>query len=254
MGLQDAHPVVTPLEPGVDLSIDAPGVSPKTLDQSGTSRYRQAIGLLMYLSLGTRPDITYTVSTLSRFLDAPHTTHMESVKCVFKYLKGSRDLRLYLRGDQPLGYSNADFASDQDRYSILGYAFFIGHGAISWSSKKQPLVTLSSCESEYVALTHASKELLWLRKLVEEIFAPLKSLTTLYCDDQGAIILSKDSTFHAHTKHIDTCFHFICQTVINNQVQLIYCPTNEMVADIFTKSLTHIRFEKFRSLLGLRYP
>jgi hypothetical protein len=139
-----------------------------------------------------------------------------------------------------------------DRHSISGYAFYIGNGAVSWSSKKQPIVTLSSTESEYVALTHAAKELIWLRKLITEIIQPILSPSSLLCDNQGAISLSKDATFHARTKHIDTRFHFIRQTVDLQITSLTYCPTDDMVADIFTKSLARPKLEKFRHLLGLR--
>ena len=210
----------------------------------------------MYVCIGSRPDISYTVTTLSHFVESPRTTHLLAMRRVFKYLKGTRDLRLVLGGNNLdlVGYSDADWASQMDRHSISGYAFYLGNGAISWSSKKQPIITLSSTESEYVALTHAAKELIWLRKLVMEIIQPiLSSPSTLFCNNQGAITLSKDATFHARTKHIDTCFHFIRQTIYSKISTLIYCPTDDMVADIFTKSLARPKLEKFRHLLGLRY-
>lgn len=137
------------------------------------------------------------------------------------------------------------------RHSISGYAFFIGSGIVSWSSKKQPVVTLSSTESEYVALTHASKELIWIRKLFTELIHPFAQPTTLFCDNQGAIVLSKDSTFHARTKHIDVQFHFVRQTVSTSQSKIKYCPTDDMIADALTKPLKRVKLARFRALMGL---
>ena len=253
--LANSNPVITPMEPGIDLSIDSPGVSSTELTDSEKSRYREAIGFLMYTMLATRPDIAYAVSTLSQFMEAPRTTHWKAAQRVFQYLKGTRNLMLVLGGEGEVltGFTDADWASQRHRHSISGYAFFIGSGAVSWSSKKQPIITLSSTESEYVALTHAAKEAIWLRKLLSELSADLHGPTTIFCDNQGAIALSKDSTFHAHTKHIDIHFHFIRQTNLSNTTRITYCPTNDMIADIFTKSLPRPKLEKFRSLLNLSF-
>lgn len=253
MGLQDAATVVTPLEPGVDLSYDSPALSPQILTPVEKSKYREAIGSLMYVALATRPDIAFPVSMLSKFMEKPHTTHWKAVQRVFKYLKGTRNFVLILGGDHIdlYGYSDADWASQMDRHSISGFVFFVGIGAISWSAKKQPIVTLSSTESEYVALTHAAKDLIWLRKLLLELSFLSNGSTILFSDNQGAIRLTKDSTFHARTKHIDIRFHFIRETVASGQLTIPYCPTDEMIADIFTKPLGRTKLHKFRSLLGL---
>ena len=139
------------------------------------------------------------------------------------------------------------------RHSISGFVFFVGQGVISWSTKKQPIITLLSTKSEYVALTHASKDIIWIHKLLKEIsfLYPLSLPTTLHCDNQGAIELSKDAKFHARTKHIDVHFHFIRQTVTQGHITIKYCSTDDMVADIFTKSLARIKFQKFRELLNV---
>jgi hypothetical protein len=253
MKLTDAKPISTPLEPGIDLSYDSNAVSPQVLSLTEKAEYREGIGPLSYVCTGSRPDLAYPVSTLSRFMESPRTTHLVAMRRVFKYLKATRNLRLVLGGDNCdlIGYSDADWASQMDRHSISGYAFYVGNGAVSWSSKKQPIITLSSTESEYVALTHASKELIWLRKLIHELVQPILSPSPLNCDNQGAISLSKDATFHARTKHIDTRFHFIRQIVNSKLTSLIYCPTDDMIADIFTKPLSRPKLEKFRRLLGL---
>jgi hypothetical protein len=209
----------------------------------------------MYITVMTQPDIAFTVSTLSQYLEAPWSTHMKAVTRVFHYLSGMKHLKLVLGGSHGTisGYSDADWASHLHCHWILGFVYFIGDGIISWSCKKQPIITLSSTEAKYVALTHSSKDILWIHKILSEFshIFDFSIPTTLFCDNQGAIHLSKDSTFHAQTKHIDIHFHFIQQTVSSGHIILKYCPTNEMIADIFTKLLPHIKFQKFRDLLGL---
>ena len=145
------------------------------------------------------------------------------------------------------------WASQHHHHSISGFAFFVGLGTVSWSAKKQPIVTLSSTEAEYVALTHTSKDIIWIHKLLKD-FSFLHSLslpTTLYCDNQGAIRLSKDATFHGRTKHINVHFHFIRQTVSSGKISVSYIPTANMTADIFTKALDRVKFEKFRADLNV---
>jgi hypothetical protein len=170
-------------------------------------------------------------------------------------LSGTKGLKLVLGGSDKsiIGYTDSDWASQIHRHSISGFAFFVGNGVVSWSSKKQPIITLSSTEAEYVALTHASKDIIWIQKLLKD-FSSIFSYslpTTLHCDNQGAIRLSKDSTFHGRTKHIDVHFHFIRQTVSQGHITLLYCPTDDMIADTFTKPLARFKFEKFRNLLGI---
>jgi len=220
-----------------------------------SAQYREMIGCLMYATVMTRPDIAFAVSTLSQYLEAPHTTHLHAVSRIFRYLSGTKELKLVLGGVKSaiVGYSDADWASQGHRHSISGFAFFIGAGAATWSSKKQSIVTASSTEAEYVALTHSSKEIIWIHKLLNELspIFPFTLPTTLHCDNQGAIRLAKDSTFHGRTKHIDVHFHFIRQTVSQNHITLSYCSTDEMIADTFTKALARFKFEKFRKLLGI---
>jgi hypothetical protein len=203
-GLQNAQSVSTPLPPGIDLSPGIEHVSPKFLSASEKKNYREIIGSLMYLSVMTRPDITYAVSTLSQHLENPSITHLEFTRCVIRYLKATKGLRLILGGDNSSlsGYSDADWAYNLNRHSISGFAFFLGNGTVSWSSKKQPIVTLSSTGSEYIALTHAAKDVIWIQKLLHEI-SPIglkyvSPPSTVFCDNQGAIRLSKDSTFRVH--------------------------------------------------------
>jgi len=140
-------------------------------------------------------------------------SHMHAVTHVFHYLNGTKELKLVIGGKHSgiIGYSDTDWASHLHRHSMLGYAQFVGNGIVPWSTKKQPIITLSSTEAKYVALTHASKDILWIQKLFLELhpFSKLSHPMDLCCNNQGAIRLSKDSTFHGHTKHIGIHSHFI---------------------------------------------
>ena len=151
-----------------------------------------------------------------------------------------------------MGYTDADGASQPHRRAISGYAFLIDGGAVSWSSKKQELVTLSTAEAEYVAATHAAKECIWLRCLIGEIFPRLITQTILHCNNQAALQLATADNYHVRTKHIDTRYHFIRQTVEDGSIILIYCPTDDMTANILTKALPHWKVTTHTLGLGLR--
>jgi hypothetical protein len=151
------------------------------------------------------------------------------------------------------GYSDANWASQTHRHSILGYTFRMGDGAVTWSSKKQAIVVLSSTKAEYVAQTRAVKELIWLRTILGELTSPFENPTTLNCDNQGAITLVKDNKFHARTKHINIRYHFICEAVENGKIKMQYIPTDDNIVDIFSKPLTKAKFERFTAMLGLGY-
>ena len=194
-----------PMTPSVSYSKDD---SPSTQQDAAHMRkvpYREAIGSLMYASIATHPDITFAVSMLSQFLDNPGEAHWEAVKCIFWYLSGMQDYALTYGGEKHdlTGYTDADGASQDHRRAISGYAFLIDGGAISWSSCKQELVTLSTAEAEYMATMHAAKECIWLRRLIGELFPAILSTMTLHCDNQAALKLATDDNYHARTKHID---------------------------------------------------
>ena len=145
-----------------------------------------------------------------------------------------------------------DWASQKDRHLISGYVFFLGRGAITWSSKKQYIIVLSSTESKYIVQTHAAKEVLWLWSFVNEMRGEKDKPLRLNCDNQGAIVLTKDNKFHSQTKHINLRFHFIREAVEDNKLSITYIPTEENMADIFTKALVRPKFEGFVERLGLR--
>lgn len=169
------------------------------------------------------------------------------------------DLQLTYSGELiPLiGYSDADWAGDRDtRKSTSGYVFNIGSGALSWSSKRQPTVALSSCEAEYMGQTQATKEAIWLKRLLNQLRpeSQAPAATIIYCDNQGAIALASNPVFHARTKHIAIQHHFVRDMVAEGHVDLRYTPTDEMVADGLTKTLAKDKFLAFRRSLGLESP
>jgi hypothetical protein len=195
----------------------------------------------------------YAVGILMRFYDNPGLAHWNAVKKVFAYLAGSKLYEMWY-GEKVLeleGYSDADGAMGEDCKSISGYAFMINGGTVSWSSKKQPLVALSTTEAEYIAATHVAKEALWLRSLVSQVFGDVRDGLPLHVDNQLAIALAKDHQYHARMKHIDIRFHFICWIVDEGLVKLVYCPTEEMIADVLTKALLSMKVKHFAAALGL---
>ncbi len=252
--LTDAKPFATPIALGVTYSrSDCPSSPTKAL-QMKKMPYREAIGSLMYASIAMRPDISFAVSTLSRFLEDPGNAHWEAVKCIFQYLSGTKDLELTYSVEHHdlVGFMDADGATQEHRHAISGYVFLINGGAVSWSSQKQELVTLSTAEAEYIATTHAAKEAIWLRKLIFELFPDLNMPTTLYCDNQATLRLATDDNYHARTKHIDIRYHFIQHVVASDALQLVYCPTDDMTMDILTKALPKWKANFHIASLSLR--
>jgi hypothetical protein len=160
----DMKPLAIPMDPNVSFSKDQCPTTPDKIAWMCRIPYREAIGSLMYTAIGTQPDISFAVSTLSQFLNNPGEAHWEAVKCVFRYLLGTKAWKLTYGGEKKglEGYTDADRASQEHCCAISRYAFLIDGGAVSWSSCKQELITLSTTEAEYVAATHAAKELIWL--------------------------------------------------------------------------------------------
>jgi hypothetical protein len=165
-----------------------------------------------------------------------------------------RDLWLtYGEVSTPLeGYADANGSMAEDRHAISGYAFLIDGGAVSWSSKQQEIVSLSTTESKYVAAMHGGKEALWLCSLISEVFGPITSPTTLFSNNQAAIALTCDHQYHPHMKHIDVRYHWIRWVVEKGSIRLVYCPMDDMVANALTKVLPSAKVKHFATSLGLR--
>ncbi|SCZ88451.1 BZ3500_MvSof-1268-A1-R1_Chr2-1g04419 [Microbotryum saponariae] len=252
-GMSNAHPVATPMKSDLHLEIE---INPAPF--ADRTRYLQAIGSLMYASTGTRPDLAYAVGYLARFSQSPSEAAWGAVKHAFRYRAGtlSHGLR-YSRGDPApvIGYSDCNWgACVLSSKSTMGYAFLYAGGAISWSSRLQSRVADSTCDAEYLALSHAGKEAIFLRQLFGELGLPSSAPTLVLGDNQGANALTKNPVFHARTRHIRLREHFVRDMVALGDIAVQYINTADMTADIFTKALARDLFARHRGRLGICPP
>jgi len=184
----------------------------------------------------------------------PGQAHWTTVKRILRYLARTQDLGLSFQlTGKGKGLTDADWGSGDDCKSVGGYTFLLRSAVICWNSKKQSCVALSSTEAEYMALTQAVKESIWLQAVLSDLTASKHQgeVKNIHVDNQGAIALAKNPEFHARTKHIDIQYHFIRQHIDNQNIVLTYCPTADMTADIFTKALLQPAFLKHRQSLRL---
>ncbi|GKC03232.1 retrovirus-related pol polyprotein from transposon RE1, partial [Tanacetum coccineum] len=248
--LYDSKPVSTPLATHVSFTADGIPYSDSTL-------YRSLVGALQYLTI-TRPDLSYAVNQVSQFLHAPTIAHFQSVKRILRYVKGTISFGLTFSRPHTntiIGYSDADWARCLDtRRSTYGYSIYLGGNLVSWSAKKQPTVSRSSCESEYRAMANTAAEIVWITHLLQELHALPPDRPTLLCDNKSALFMTQNPVSHKRAKHIDLDYHFIRELVHSGKLYTKFVPTNLQVADIFTKSLPRSQFETFRTMLRLGPP
>ncbi|KAE8256647.1 hypothetical protein A4X03_0g5197 [Tilletia caries] len=252
-GMTDCRPEPTPIAVGTKLV-------PEGVPLEDIQIYLAIIGCLMWIALCTRPDISFAVSALSRFNGCPTQEHYKAALRVLRHLKATRDLALVLApvkidGEPELmGYSDADWAGNvETRRSQSGYAFKLYGATVSWGSLRQQCVSLFSVESEYVALTEAAKDAIWLRTavLAYDQDSPKTVSIVLNGDNQGSLALAQNPGWHRRTKHIDLRYHFIRWQVEEGALKLDYVGTSEQVADIFTKATAAHVLVKHRTSLGL---
>ncbi|XP_076620058.1 uncharacterized protein LOC143341211 [Colletes latitarsis] len=230
-GMSNCKPVSTPLDLNRKLR--------KETENSGEYHkdlpFRELLGSLMYLAVATRPDIAHAVGALSQFNNCFNKTHWVEAKRVLRYLKGTSDVGLrYEASGAPInGYADADWGNcTEDRKSFTGYCFNLAGAAISWVSKKQKTDALSSVEAEYMSMSEAAKEAIYLQRFFSELGFESKSKINLYCDNQGAIRLAENPVFHNRTKHIDVRHHFVRNVLKEKEIKIKYIPTGEMIADL----------------------
>ena len=210
---------------------------------------------------GTRPDLCYIVTKLSQNMSKPTETNVIAAKHVLRYLKGTIEQSLRFRKSEStlklIGFCDSDWGGDVcDRSSISGYGFqLLDEGPlVSWRSRKQPTVALSTCEAEYMALTDAVQEAKFLKQLCVDLNIVQVSYSDLVNgDNQGAINLAKNPMYHKRSKHIDVKYHFIRSEVQTGSIVLAYIPTDENVADIFTKSVSKVKLDKFGPFISGKY-
>lgn len=244
-GMEDCNFVCNPIVPGIKLSKDETG---KCID---ATKFKQIIGSLMYL-LAT----AYSVCLIARYMERPTEMHQACVKRILGYLKGTITLGVLYkkeRVDYRLeGWTDSDYAGDiNDRKSTSGYVFKLGTGAVSWSSKKQPIVTLSTTEAEFVAASSCACQAIWLRRILQHLGQTQEECTKLHCDNSSSIKLSKNPIMHGRCKHIDVRYHFLRDLTKDGVVELVHCSTENQIADILTKPLKLDNFSKLRARLGV---
>jgi histone deacetylase 1/2 len=249
-GMSNCKPINNPISSSKKLSVN----DGDKLGPEDSSRYRSMVGALQYLTL-TRPDICFAVNKVCRFLHAPTTVHWSTVKRILRYLRGSWNTGLKICKSQSMlvsAFSDADWAGCvDDRRSTGGFAVFLGRNLISWSARKQAIVSRSSTEAEYKALANATAELMWVQKLRQELGVPHPPAARLWCDNLGATYLTANPMFHARTKYIEIDFHFVREHVAQKLLDVRFIGSEDQLADGFTKPVVAGKIKKLCSNLNL---
>lgn len=246
--MSECKPVNSPIVPGFKIHRDVDGVA-----VDGT-QYKQIVGSLMYLT-ATRLDIMFSVSLISRYMSNPTEMHLQAAKRILRYLKGTSGYGIfYKKGEEEnlLGFTDSDYAGDEeDSKSTSGYVFLLSSGAVSWMSKKQPIVTLSTTEAEFIAASASACQAVWMRRILRCSGHNEEGGTVIMCDNSSAIKLSKNPVMHGRSKHIRVRFHFLRDLTKEGTIELVHCGTKEQVADVMTKALKLDAFQKLRRKMGM---
>ena len=245
--MTNCNAAATPTETGLALSWRDEG---EPVDET---QYRQIVGSLRYLC-NTRPDLAFSVGLISRLMQTPKTPHMMAAKRILRYIRGTINYGILLPNTitnsnmELVGYTDSDWRRDNDdRKSTAGYIFLLGDALVSWSSKKQDLIALSTCEVEYIAASMCSCQGLWLRKLLKEMKIQKTEAINILVNNKSAISLAKNPIDHGRSKHIETRYHFIRDKVSKGKVKLLYCKLEDNLADLLTKPLKKNKFEDLRN-------
>lgn len=247
-GMTDAKPSKFPIDKGYYK------IQGKVLESN--AEYRKLVGMLLYLSTNTRPDIAASVTILSKRVANPRNSDLNELKRVVRYLKGTQQAKLRLSASEipevMFAYSDADWAEDPlDRKSHTGLYCSVNGGAIMWSCKKQQIVALSSAEAEYVALSETCKEVIWISRVARAFGIEPPEPINIYTDSQSAMAMIDNQGFSHRTKHVDTKFHFVKDMIKKGIVRLKYHPTATNIADMMTKPLGGNKMKQLRELAGV---
>ncbi|KAL5767159.1 hypothetical protein ACOSQ2_013942 [Xanthoceras sorbifolium] len=248
VGLLGAAPIDTPMERGLKLSDKGDLLR-------DSNQYRRLVGRLIYLTV-SRPDITYAVHVLSRFMHQPRKFHMEAALRVVRYLKGAPGKGLFFSSNSDFklrAYCDSDWAGcPLTRRSTTGYCVFLGPSLISWRSKRQKTVSLSSAKAEYRAMTGACCELTWLRYLLKDLGLSHHGPALLYCDNKAALHIAANPVFHERTRHIEMDCHYIRDKIQDGSVTTKYVSSTHQLADVLTKPLGKEFFVPMIHKLGVQ--
>ena len=249
-GLEYSKPMRTPMSSETKLTKDEENES------VDSTKYRGMIGSLLYHT-ASRPDIMFSVCLCARFQEDPKTSHLEAVKRIFKYIKGTTHLGLWYpkgTGVETIVYTDSDHAGDYvDRKSTSGICTFVGYCLTSWFAKKQTALAISTTEAEYVSAGKACQQALWMKQALVDYGIELNNIPIL-CDNKGAIDLSKNPVQHARTKHIEIRHHFLRDNVQKGIISIEKVSSEDNIADILTKPLKREPFNYLRLGLGLMEP
>ncbi|XP_073022735.1 secreted RxLR effector protein 161-like [Primulina eburnea] len=245
--MHKSKPVGIPLPHSLKLSKDQSPYNEEQIRDMSHIPYASGVGSLMYGMVCSRPDLSYSMSVISRYMANPGEAHWNALKGVFKYLKGSADIGLMFEKEWNLenpivGYVDSDYAGNIDtRKSLSGFIFTMYGTAVSWKANSQSVVAFSTTESEYIALSEGIKEALWLKGIVSELGVK-QDKVVVHCDNQNAIHLSKHQVYHERSKHIDVRLHFVKDVISKGEVQMEKIDTKDNPADIMTKPLPRTKF------------
>ncbi|GLT34760.1 hypothetical protein SLA2020_092590 [Shorea laevis] len=246
--MKDCNPVSTPIDVGMKLVRNPKGKN------VNSTLYKKMVGSLMYLT-ATRLDVMHAVSLISRYMESPKEMHLLAAKRILKYLKGIVEYGLFYKNGEKsdmFGFTDSDFARDlDDRKSTSSYVFMMGAAIVSWSSRKQPIVILSTTEAKFVAATSCACQAIWLRRILEEFHFKQEEPLVIFCDNNSTIKLSKNPILHGRCKHIDVRNYFLRDLVKEGVINLVNCKSEDQIADIFTKPLKLSTFQKQRKLLSV---
>jgi hypothetical protein len=249
-GMQDCKSIATPTCGG-DIQIAASHEG----NPCDATLYKSIVGKIMYAMVCTRPDLAFAITLLTRNMQSPTEQHMQMALRVLRYIKGTLDYGILLGNDYKtylVPYCDANWAGDiGDRKSTGGYAIFLHGSPIAWQSRKQKVVAQSTAESEYMELSNTTKEAVWFDVLLSGMHHLTPRPHVIYEDNQSAIHMAGNGNNHGRTKHIDVRYHYIREKIKEGVVTIQHIPTDQQIADIFTKPLPRPRFEALRALLGV---
>ena len=263
-GMTEAHPCMTHMDPHENWECQD---GDTRLGEDERRTYQSAIGSLIYLMLGTRPDLAFSINKLAQYSANPTHRHWKGIKRILRFVKATINAKLILGHRQldtglaspkintlVVGYFDAAYMDNTyDRHSSMGYMFFVAGSPVSWMSKKQRVVTLSTTEAEYIAGTEAAKEAVWIQAFLQAIDVPKDHILPvhLYGDNQSANALARNPEYHVRTKHIHGKQRYITEMVEQGIINVTYIPTARMIADTLTKALPRARYEDLMRLMGV---
>jgi hypothetical protein len=227
----------------------------RELNDDEMTRYREIVGSLIYASTSTRPDIAHAVNIATRKMKDAKWNDLVSVKRTLRYLCGAKKWGLHYKGEMGSkvkieGYSDADWGGDlTDRKSTGGYVVMINGNVVSWSAKKQRVVATSTAEAEWIAVSECAKEMKWMLQLLGELELEVETPSTIYEDNQSTIKICENDVLHERVKHVDLCYHWVRDEVQRKMIAFTWVPSQDQLADIFTKSMTKASFERLRGRL-----